>query len=230
MPGKNYLFGAIFLSALVHLFWLSAVGVVSGPDIRTQRKFGEVIFLGPILENPSYNITVVDQETKAETLYNAKMLKKAGTKAEPYAPERIMPGQDMFGRIGRKPAANEVNARKWGSERPASFIGDLFYHIGHTSMNRSMEGPARDRVLLHKPELPEFFKKSYILEDNLVVRLKFNVSLSGNVEGIELVRSSGYPEVDVECMKYMSEWKFMPKETEPPEKSWGEIEIKVKAG
>jgi hypothetical protein len=41
---------AVIVSAIWHLFWLSAITVVSSPQAGPRVKFSKVSFLGPILE------------------------------------------------------------------------------------------------------------------------------------------------------------------------------------
>lgn len=53
---------AIVASALWHIFWLSAVTVVSAPDRTGPLKFSRVSFLGPILEMKTPSLRVEPKE------------------------------------------------------------------------------------------------------------------------------------------------------------------------
>lgn len=49
---------AILISLIWHLFWLSAVRVVTKPSKREQVKFSKVSFLGPILQRGAIDLRV----------------------------------------------------------------------------------------------------------------------------------------------------------------------------
>jgi hypothetical protein len=53
---------AIAASLLWHVFWLSAVKVVSEPANRRAVKFSKVSFLGPFLERGAINLRVQPRE------------------------------------------------------------------------------------------------------------------------------------------------------------------------
>ena len=50
MKSDKIFVGAIIVSICWHLFWLSAVTIVSTPSKQAPVKFSKVSFLGPILE------------------------------------------------------------------------------------------------------------------------------------------------------------------------------------
>ena len=103
----------------------------------------------------------------------------------------------------------------------------IFYHVEEKILNRLIEGPARSRAVLFKPQFPLVSKLSYGDEGNLITRLKFTLSKEGNVELVEPVVSSGYPRIDSECIKYIKQWKFSPKAGALKEKEWGIITLNV---
>jgi hypothetical protein len=98
--GHRVLIIALAISLAGHLFWLSAVKIVSAPAAKSPVKFSKIAFLGPIL-------TRIDMEVRAspaarslletryrnmagEMLYGKEMFAKAtGSKYE----IRDVPGQ-----------------------------------------------------------------------------------------------------------------------------------------
>jgi len=53
---------ALGVSLLWHLFWLSAVKIVSAPKQHAPVKFSKVSFLGPFLERGAINLRVQPKE------------------------------------------------------------------------------------------------------------------------------------------------------------------------
>lgn len=63
---------AIFLSFVMHLFWLSAVRVVVAPQGSRQVKFSRVSFLGPLLTKTATEVRIAERPRSfLEERYNA---------------------------------------------------------------------------------------------------------------------------------------------------------------
>jgi hypothetical protein len=63
---------AIFLSFVLHLFWLSAVRVVAAPQGPRPVKFSRVSFLGPLLTKTATEVRITQRPRSfLEERYNA---------------------------------------------------------------------------------------------------------------------------------------------------------------
>ena len=60
---------SILISAVWHLFWVSAVTVIVTPTVQPSDFYQEVDFLGPILEKTAFELMVDNVKPQAETLY-----------------------------------------------------------------------------------------------------------------------------------------------------------------
>ena len=74
---------ALAVSLVWHLFWLSAVKVVTEPANRKAIKFSKVSFLGPFLERGAINLKV---QPKERAFLEKRYLKAAGDSIG-YAPQ-----------------------------------------------------------------------------------------------------------------------------------------------
>lgn len=86
-----------------------------------------------------------------------------------------------------------------------------------------LTGEVANRKILNKvrPTYPEKAKKEGW---EGVVVLKFWVTPEGAVKNIQLVRSSGYPELDNSAKSALSQWKFAPKDITADE--WGQLTVR----
>ena len=104
----------------------------------------------------------------------------------------------------------------------------IFYHLEEKTLYKHIEGPAKDSALVYKPEFPDISEIVKKRELNYVVELKFIISDSGHVVSVEPMVSSGYPQIDMECTRYLKQWKFAPRQTK--EKVWGLVTLNITTG
>ncbi len=224
---RNFNISFLF-SVAWHLFWLSVVYIVITPTVRLQNDFIDVNFLGPILEKTAFEIMVEDSTPRTEILYRISAIIEGETYLDIKGPERLLK-KDIF--LGDSKTETRFRKKSYltGKVRPGYFMNgrSIFYHLEEKTLNRFMEGPARSRAVLFKPQFPYLSRFSYGDEKNLMSRLKFTLSKEGNVELVEPVLSSGYPRIDSECIKYIKQWKFSPK-AGGQEKEWGIITLNIR--
>lgn len=80
---EKFLVYAILLSAIWHIFWLSAFKVVVVPKAKKGVRFSNVSFLGPILEKGVLSVNVkAHEKTDLEKKYIASLY------ARPILPEK----------------------------------------------------------------------------------------------------------------------------------------------
>lgn len=227
---KNRYFNISFLfSAAWHLFWLSVVYIVITPTVRLQDDFTDINFLGPILEKTAFEIMAEDSTPRTEILYPMSAIIDSETYLDIKGPERLLK-KDIFLGDGKTEALFREESYLTEKVNPAYFMDgrSIFYYVEEKILNRFIEGPARNRAVLFKPQFSLVSKLSYGDEENLMTKLRFTLSKEGNVELVEPVVSSGYPRIDLECIKYIKQWKFSPKAEVGQEKEWGIITLNIR--
>lgn len=100
-----------------------------------------------------------------------------------------------------------------------------------------IRGPARARALLHRPPLAPYLTRvpltrlrSGDIPDTLELELRFTLSHEGEVDAIQIVRSSGDPLLDLVGLQYLKEWRFAPADTltaRRPKESWGQVTLRL---
>ncbi|MBN1793875.1 MAG: TonB family protein [Candidatus Omnitrophica bacterium] len=73
-----------------------------------------------------------------------------------------------------------------------------------------VNGPIRDRTLLSRPPFPALTNWVEANEQDVRVVFRVEVSSSGMLSAVVLERSSGYPAIDMELMRYIKQWLFVP--------------------
>ncbi|MBI1883417.1 MAG: energy transducer TonB [Chlamydiae bacterium] len=90
-----------------------------------------------------------------------------------------------------------------------------------------IEGPVGKRQVLSHP-YPVYPDWAQLYGLEFEVRVRFWVNLKGDVERVWVEDSSGYPEVDVEVIRAMKEWRFESLKGEISESQWGELLFKFR--
>lgn len=214
-----------------HLAWLSLTYIVITPTVSLQDSYSDVNFLGPILEKTAFEIMVEESRPQIETLYQTRALLGIDEQIEVAGPGKLAK-KDIFQdkkTIGGQQKQTYLISGK-GEYGYLTDRKDVFYHFEEKVANRFIEGPAKTRLVALKPVFRNLSKALYGDQERLVTKLKFILSDDGNVELVEFIVSSGYPQVDLECRKYLKQWKFYPKTREGlgQEKDWGIITLNVR--
>lgn len=221
---------SFFFSAAMHLVCLSAVCIVTVPAARFNNTNSqtEINFLGPILEKTAFEIMAEDFTPCAETYYTANRdFMNEDIDAGVKKPERIV-GKDMprdKALAGREPPEKGNIAVEKDIRGRAIDGRNIFYHVTDKASNRLIEGPAKKRTVLFRPDFPRICKQAFVDEKNFTAKFKFVLSDSGTVEMVEPIVSCGYPAIDMKCVKNLKEWKFSPRQVKTGEKDWGEITL-----
>ena len=229
--GRNIFAITVLFSAIWHFFWIATVNIVVTPSIEIKDEFTNVTFLGPILEKTAFEMMVEEYQPKTETLYRISMLLKTEEHLDVEGPSRALK-KDAFKYKTEKKALIARNGNVFKSEDKPHFFNSeksIFYHIGDKIINRFMEGPAKNRAILFKPNFPYFSKRSLVDEENFVTKFRFTLSNTGNVEVVEPVVSSGYPDIDMRCIQYLKQWKFAPRPMDTErDGQWGIITFNIR--
>jgi len=137
---------------------------------------------------------------------------------------------DILKEMNAKSSADTAVGAKQMPEKPFDKV-----MVSYKTYTPEIEGPARFREVIYKPELPAYLRWDEGLGVDLdrmgnifSIELKFRVSPEGKVESIERMSSSGHPTVDLVGMRYLKGWQFAPlkaggpKEGQNPERSEGQ--------
>ncbi len=226
---------ALVVSLVWHLFWLFSVKIsVSAPAVPARPE-SAVSFVGAILEEgPVSPATGSDVSVQDDSMARLRDL-AAGPEA---GVDRSVPGgtgklanvsdPDILKEIEAKSSADAAIGAKQMPEKPFDEI-----KVSYKTYPAEIEGPARFREVMYKPELPASLRWDESLGvdfDRLgnifSVALKFLVSPEGKVESVERLSSSGHPTVDIIAIRYLKEWQFAPlKSGNPKEKQWGIVKL-----
>ena len=223
---------SIVFSTVWHLFWICAIGIVVTPSVQPTNVHQEIDFLGPILEKTAFDILVENVKPQAETIYASSALFHDKVYLRPEGP----------GRKVRKEFLPEA--------LPDRFIFFLREYIkdtreilpypGHIrgvtsrmpgdKKTPALKGPAAERGIIFKPDVPAVPAGLYGDSEEYVVKLKFFVSGKGLVYDVAPVVSSGFFKIDMEATKFLKRWRFSPSAAgKKPESDWGIVTVAIEA-
>ena len=227
---RNLFAVSITVSAVWHLFWMSIVGIAITPNITMQDEFTKVTFLGPILEKTAFEMMIEESKPPAETFYRASLIKDTEVHLDIKGPDKIA-NSNAFVNVKEGAPFDRKKLTHHEKDKPCFILGSttVFYHAGTKGLNRFIDGPAKNRLILFQPSFPYFSKKSIMEEEDFITKFRFILSGEGNVEFVEPIVSSGYPDVDMRCVKYLKQWKFAPQYmSESDDKQWGVVTLNIR--
>lgn len=226
---------ALVASLVWHLFWLFSVKIsVSAPAVA-NRPESAVSFIGSILEEAP----VFSAKGPGETVPDTALTRLQDLAASPEiaGDSGVQGGSgklvnvsdlDVLKEIDAKSSADAAVGAKQMPEKPFDEI-----KVSYKTYPAEIEGPARFREVIYKPELPAYLRWDESLGVDLdrlgnafSVGLRFLVSPEGKVESVERLSSSGHPTVDIIAMRYLKEWQFAPlKAGGSKEEQWGSVKL-----
>ncbi len=225
---------SILFSSVWHLFWICVIGIVVTPSVQTSDIYQEVSFLGPILEKTAFDIMIEEVTPKAETLYARSAVFTDKVYLKPEGPERKILKKFTSGSIRDRFAFSLHGYVKDAKEVPVYFSEDIrmiYAEPGKfrkTGLSQRVEGPAGEREIIFKPKDLTIPRRLYSDVNEHLVKLKFFVSGNGIVYDVNPVISSGYPEVDLQAIRFVKRWRFSPlSKLEKDESAWGVVALKV---
>jgi len=227
---RNYFAASVVFSAFWHFLWISAIGINVEPNEIMRKEYTEVSFLGPILEKTAFEMMLEESSPKAETLYRPSVIVKDEAYLDVEGPGRSLKDKAFENEMLNKKQFVGKIYLSMEKEKPSYNVGEkrIYYHIEEKALNRFIEGPAKQRVILFKPDMPYFTKRSLTEEKIFITRFKILISDRGDVEKIEPIISSGDPAIDLKCRAYLKQWKFVPRDSDDVrEKEWGIITLNI---
>ena|GEM_PF-1220202 len=221
---------SIIFSTVWHLFWICAIGIVVTPSVQPTGVHQEIGFLGPILEKTAFDLLTENAKPQAETLYASSALFHDKAYLRPEGPARKVRKESLPEALPDKFVfylREHVNDMREIPPYLAYAVGGKRY----TSDNKGAfepEGPAAERAVIFKPDFPAVPAGLYGDCEKYTVKLKFFLSDKGLVYDVMPVVSSGFPEVDMEAMKFLRRWRFSPSDVRKKHESgWGILAITV---
>lgn len=218
---KDKSFNLAFLVSLSwHLFLMLFVTIVILPANFKMAKTSTVSFLGPLLEKTAFELMLEQKIPTRQVLFTQPMYPKTnllsynekglnGLKFDtvfstPKTEDIEINTRELFGDFKFTPSFQQAGL-DIGRERTKQ---DLFTQ--REQENFFIEGPLANREILFKPELPAIPKRVEEGQDSFVVELKFELLPDGRVGDVCLLASSGYPDIDLIAINYVTGFKFSP--------------------
>ncbi|MDD4879516.1 MAG: energy transducer TonB [Candidatus Omnitrophica bacterium] len=226
---------AIAVSLAWHLFCFSSVKISVPAPAVADRGRSAVSFIGSILgEGQAFQAPGPGGDVSDAGM---KRLQDLAVGPE-MAGDSVMPGGsgklanvsdlDVLREMEAKSSDDAAVSLKQVPEKPFDEI-----KVSYKTYPSEIEGPARFREVIYKPELPTRLRWDESLGVDLdrlgntfSVKLKFLVSPEGKVGSVERLASSGHPTVDIIAMRYLKEWQFAPlKGGDSKEEQWGTVRL-----
>ena len=221
---------SILFSFAWHLFWICAIGIIITPTVQSSNVYQEIGFLGPILEKTAFDLMVDEVKPQAEILYAKSSMLIEGIYLKPKGPNRKVLKEFALQREADKFMIILQRYLKGSKEIPVYLTEeiDMLYTEKDIKVISSIEGPAQNREIIFKPESLTIPRGLYSDAEDYVIKLKFFVSNNGIVRDIEPVVSSGYPELDLEGIRFLKAWRFSPSGlAKDDESDWGIATVRI---
>ena len=225
---------AVVFSTVWHLFWISAIGVVVTPSVRSTNAYQEVDFLGPILEKTAFDIMVDQAIPKSETLYASSALLTESMYLKPEGPQRRLPEAPGPAAMSKRFGFINDHGRD-KKEIPRYIAENIKNFVSKQDEGQrllAMEGPARKREIIFKPEALVIPRGLYGDQEDYRLELKFFVAPNGIVYDATPSVSSGYPEIDLEAIRFLKRWRFLPLDVIEDHSAgggaWGVVKVMVR--
>ncbi|MFH1594330.1 MAG: energy transducer TonB [Candidatus Omnitrophota bacterium] len=223
---------SILFSVCWHLFWIVLIGIIVTPAVQTSDVYQEVVFLGPILEKTAFDLMVEGVKPQAETLYSRTAVYLDRIYLKPEGPSRKVSKEFIPDAILNRFSFSLRDYFKDKKDTPLYFAEDIriarFDELSEREEPASVQGPAKEREIIFKPDGPTVPRGLYSDVDTYTVRLKFFISNNGIVYDVEPVVSSGSPGIDLEALRFLKRWRFSPDNLENKDKSaWGVVTVEV---
>ncbi len=193
---------AILISALWHFVVIFSIKPVF-PEIHIIKHNTSMAFLGDILGSVgNYAAGDAPVYRPSDQLKFAKQI-LAGNKID-----KQEPGEQGF-----------INIQTDKKEFLSSPVNDSSLELNISRKKESarvdftdffIKGDARDRVIMHRPDLNEVMAMPSDFNSDFSANIKFRISKEGFVKYAECITSSGFSEIDQAAIRYIRKWQFVP--------------------
>lgn len=225
---------AIMISLAWHFFLGATFNVVVTPIVLSPvSKFSHVNFLGPLLLediSPKTGIearpTFVRGRVERTVSYKESFFYAKIQRPKKEAPEKRLENLTVF----KERAIAQATPSLYEKALAPFFYEEQQEYEPKIS---DLMGPIIGRKVFSKPEVPTSVKWPVKMMqdqdiDSFDMMLRFYVSPGGEVESVEKIYSSGYPEVDIIGIRYIKMWKFAPASGDEPQMGMIRINFRQK--
>lgn len=213
MISRRFLY-ALLLSLVVHVFLVSAIVIVPAENISVSQPYTRVNFLGPILQKTTFDIMLKD--LKGGVLLPQRM---------------IMMDRD----INELEVANikkELSLAKLSGgyleegkkELDSILMGEKKTLEVSSSIELRESGVGKKSDVLYQPELLVIDAGEFDGISSFFLDVRIYTAPDGVVEKVDLLGTTGYPEVDLKALRHVKGWIFQKSE----HGKWRRVSVKVK--
>ena len=223
---------ALIISFIWHAFCFFAVVIVIVPIAIRQRGFSDISFLGPVLDEGSFEAKFEDSgpySVSQRHIHNKFIL--SPKKAEGSDKIDLSYGRDHF--LNEKPYKESIDEILEAEKELPQQIEERKISeqnegpiAAAKAKDFQMEGEAKDRALIFHPPSPDYEGFANI---SFNIKLKIIISADGNVKSVEILAISGEPEADLTAIRYVKKWKFAALSPDKPQKDQeGVLSLEIK--
>lgn len=203
---RPFLF-ALSLSALWHLFWFFSVTISVQPPRKVSQIKPRIVSLGAVIDDTIFRMLAEEKPQLSETFYRHLDDFAPAVEVKPQVLERREPGEvvSLSSRRDGSLIRDLVGGLKPAPEADlSSRVG-----LGIADETGRIEGAAAKRALREKPPMPALpdHLKPF---DGSQATLRFHLTPTGTVTNIEIVVSSGNPQLDEIWVSWLKRWQFEP--------------------
>jgi TonB family protein len=211
---------ALIISFLWHIFCFFAFTIVIVPIAIRQKGFSDISFLGPVLDEGSFQAKIQDLDphlAQQRQSRSSPFLLPAKTEGT----EKIDISRERNHFLKERPYRDSIDELlETEKEFPPSIDegkGLIEGRVAASAENKkdfSIEGQARDRVLIFRPPFSDYGGPSKTYNN---VRLRVVIAADGNVKSVDIIETSGEPKTDLAAIRYVKKWKFTPLNPDKPQ-------------
>jgi len=203
---RSFLF-ALTVSLLWHFFWFFSVQIVVGPARRGEKIKPKIVSLGPVLDDAIFKTLVETKPQLSETFYRHLSDFSAPMELQVKTIERRSPGEVVSVPYGKR-FLNAMRDLLSGSKASPEYEFTEKIKINYTAPSYDIQGALSGRQVLSRPADPDFPAGLDPSFRDAEVELEFAVEPSGLVSGVEVLLSSGNPELDLVWERHLRRWQF----------------------
>ncbi len=202
---------ALGISLLWHFFWFFSITITVSSSRRSgHQPRPNIVSLGPVLDDTIFKTLVENKPQLSETFYRRISDFSSPLDLQVKTMERFSPGE-IVGLPSRKKFWSSLRGLVGGAKTSPDY--ELALHtpaLGISYDVAPIEGEAKHRQILSRPEEPLFPLGLDPAWKASVTELQFSVDPSGFVTHVEVFLSSGSPDLDLAWVRYMRQWQFSP--------------------
>ncbi|MDD4201909.1 MAG: hypothetical protein PHQ52_00390, partial [Candidatus Omnitrophica bacterium] len=200
---KNSFKIAIFFSILWHTLCLSIINIVIVTEPLESQDFSDITFLGPILGKTAFEMMADGSMQQTKTLYRLstnKIWEEVDLEID--APQRLV-RQDFSEEIKNTAIIEDQNLVSEHIKVVPEMVKNIYYNIDKPIQNSDIEGPAKKREIVFRPDIPVSSHFKQDAEENLELKYKIVLSKDGVVDMVIPIKVSSDPKITMMYTSYI---------------------------